>query len=513
MCDVEALIVGSGYGGAVAALRLGLAGIETVVLERGRRWEILDPTSNATFATFQEPDGRAEWLNTVTRTPAYEGTPIDKYTGVLELRQVGGYTFMAGCGVGGGSLVYGGILIQPTGRLFRRAFPASVDYAEMDAVYYPRVRSVIHTAAIPDDILESEDFRGLRVLRDHAVAAGFPERPWSENPDGNCTVRFPMAVDWDLVRDEMSGTKVRSVAAAQFWFGNNSGAKQSLERDYLRRAEATGRVAIRPLHEVRSVAATGSGTYRVEYAIRIETGTVVATGSLTCRYLFMAAGTLGTNALLLRAKAGGHLPHLSEELGTQLGNDGDTFVYRTKLKEVTNPHLGGPGAIAILNYDNPIAPCLMMRAPLPRFAQDFPDKNAIGTFVFAQTDHRGRFGYVPETDSIELDYPPDPVAQKASDSLARTIARVAGGEVSPVSFNITGHQIGGAAMGRVCDDSGRALGHPGLYVVDGALMPGSTTPTNPAFTIAAIAERSLDRIIATDIRSRFRSRATATEQH
>jgi cholesterol oxidase len=100
MTDVDAIVIGSGYGGAVAALRLGQAGIETLVLERGRRWDIIDPTCDATFATFERPDGRAEWLNTVTKTPAYDGIPIERYTGVLELRQVGGYTFMAGCGVG-----------------------------------------------------------------------------------------------------------------------------------------------------------------------------------------------------------------------------------------------------------------------------------------------------------------------------------------------------------------------------------------------------------------------------
>ena len=77
MADCQAIVVGTGYGGAVAALRLGEAGVETLVLERGRRWTIEDPTSNATFATFEQQDGRAEWLNGTgkTRTPAYDGNP------------------------------------------------------------------------------------------------------------------------------------------------------------------------------------------------------------------------------------------------------------------------------------------------------------------------------------------------------------------------------------------------------------------------------------------------------
>src|SRR6266496_955474 len=102
MADFQAIVVGSGYGGAVATLRLGEAGFDTLVLERGRRWTIEDPTSNATFATFEQPDGRAEWLNPTgqAKTPAYEGNPIEKYTGTLEILEISGSPYLAGAGVG-----------------------------------------------------------------------------------------------------------------------------------------------------------------------------------------------------------------------------------------------------------------------------------------------------------------------------------------------------------------------------------------------------------------------------
>ncbi|MEH2351401.1 MAG: GMC oxidoreductase [Nostoc sp.] len=65
---------------------------------------------------------------------------------------------------------------------------------------------------------------------------------------------------------------------------------------------------------------------------------------------------------------------------------------------------------------------------------------------------------------------------------------------------ITGHPLGGVPIGKACDPFGRVYGYNRLYVVDGSLIPGSAACTNPSFTIAALAERCLDKIIAQDIK-------------
>ena len=65
--------------------------------------------------------------------------------------------------------------------------------------------------------------------------------------------------------------------------------------------------------------------------------------------------------------------------------------------------------------------------------------------------------------------------------------------------NSTWHSLGGACMGTVCDLEGRVKGQKGLYVLDGALIPGSTLCCNPSMTIAAVAERAMDRIVAQDV--------------
>nr|WP_308189203.1 NAD(P)-binding protein [Nostoc mirabile] len=120
----QCVIIGSGFGGSVTALRLAQAGIHCLVLERGGRWSIT-PAQN-TFATLRTPDGRCSWLSSFAVFG--EPVPIDVYTGVLELLQEDGINVYAGAGVGGGSLVYNGVTYQPTRTNFERIFPKEISY-------------------------------------------------------------------------------------------------------------------------------------------------------------------------------------------------------------------------------------------------------------------------------------------------------------------------------------------------------------------------------------------------
>jgi len=83
MTDVLAIVIGSGYGGAVAALRLGQAKVETLVMERGRRWTSLTGIQRH-VSDLREARWSCRVVEPTTKAPAYEGTPIEKYTGVLE---------------------------------------------------------------------------------------------------------------------------------------------------------------------------------------------------------------------------------------------------------------------------------------------------------------------------------------------------------------------------------------------------------------------------------------------
>jgi cholesterol oxidase len=495
---VPAIVIGSGFGGAVAALRLGQAGIDTLVLERGRRWPIR--SDGNTFATFEQPDGRAYWLRDHTGE-ALLGLPqlvkpIDRYTGLLEVIEGDGIAIGAGAGVGGGSLVFNAIIVAPQRSLFDRVFSHAIDFDEMDQVYYPRVRSAIESAPIPDDILATEYYRSSRVSLDQAVAAGFPTRP------------VDLAVNWDVVRDEIAGLRVPSAIAGQSFYGLNSGAKRSLDQNYLPQAEATGHVEVLPLHNAIAIERGHGGRYSVIVARLADDGTIVGTPQrLSCKYLFLGAGSIGTTNLLVRARATGALPALNEHVGQHWAANGDINVIRGLLPP-TNASTGGPGGHFIFeDLDNPLGPTSLVEIVLPPHINGFLAAAGAppGFANYASLGIPpaiGSFAYDEATDQVRLTWPAtDPRVANfvaAAQHTLSTLDQRTGSLTLSINPAVSAHPLGGAVMGKVCDFAGRVDRHPGLYVVDGALIEGSAGLANPSFTIAAIAERCLDQILEED---------------
>ena len=494
---IKAVIIGSGFGGAVAALRLGQAGVKTIVLERGRRWP-LTPDQN-TFTTVRNPDGRSTWLS--PKTVIFDEVPIDVYTGVLERKDENGISVLCGAGVGGGSLVYNGVTYQPSRELFYRSFPTWIDYDELDRVYYPRVRSMLKASPLPQDILATTYYRSTRVFLEQATVAGISNR------------LVDMAIDWDIVRQEINGTKIPSAIVGEYLYGINSGAKNSLDRNYLAQAEQTGFVEILPLHVATAITEVPEQGYRVSYNQINESGEIVASKFINCRHLFLAAGSMGTSKLLVKAKATGALRRLNNYVGQGWGNDGDSLGSRSGLPP-TNPGQGGPGAGLVEHFDNPLGPISLINYPL----WNAPEGTLLSLAMGIPSDS-GSFNYDAATDSVKLIWPTGSLGNKkllkniaftykTLDRRNTTVANQPQTEVtlgshrlqnrltSEASATITAHPLGGAILGKVCDLYGRVVGYQGLYVVDGALIPGSTGCANPSLTIAAIAERCMDRIIA-----------------
>ncbi len=485
---VEAVVIGSGFGGSVAALRLGQAGIHTVLLERGRRWSITNAQN--TFTTYQNPDGRAAWLSPTT----WDGVPVDIYTGILERKDENGITVLCGSGVGGGSLVYNATLYQPPRELFYRVFPQAISYHEMDKIYYPLVRSMLKPSPIPKDILATKYYESSRLYLQQATTAGLPN------------YLADVAVDWNIIREEIQGTKVPSAIVGQDWYGINSGAKNSLDRNYLAQAEQTGYVEILPLHIVTEITEVPGVGYRISSNQINESGETIASKYITCKYLFLGAGSMGTSALLVKAKATGTLPSLNEYIGQGWATDGDGYGIRSGLPPVSTPR-GGPSSAIVQHFDNPIGPVSVV------YGTPWGDAETVLTCLcIGLPAERGSFNYDAATGLVKLTWPFDaPGNRKLVESLKFTFNLIDKKNTTtiykPTTNVVIGngdggscaHPLGGAVLGKACDLFGRVKGYQGLYVVDGALIPGSTGCTNPALTIAAMSERCIERIIAEDI--------------
>ena len=317
-----------------------------------------------------------------------------------------------------------------------------------------------------------------------------------------------LAVDWDIVRVEIAGQRVPSAIAGQSFYGLNSGAKRSLDHNYLAMAEATGHVEILPLHNVAAIERGHGGRYAVTIHRLNDGGEVMGSPRrLVCNHVFLAAGSIGTTSLLVRARETGALPALNEHVGLHWAANGDLPVTRGALP-FTNAGTGGPAGHFILeDLDNPFGPTSLVELVLPpHIAGALAVSGAPASFAnyasLGIPPAIGSFAYNSATDTVALNWPSnDPRLAGFLAAAQRTLSvldQSNGSLTLGVNPFVSAHPLGGAVAGKACDFEGRVKRHPGLYVVDGALIEGNTGLANPLFTIAALAERCMDRIISRD---------------
>jgi cholesterol oxidase len=487
----RAVVVGTGFGGAITALRLGRAGVPTLLLERGIRW----PTGpNAdTFPRMFTPDRRAAWLSA---TPVLTGSPPGlwkPYTGVLDRVRGRGMDILCGAGVGGGSLVYHGMTIQPNAENFARSLPSVLDHDAFDRDYYRRVAAVLQPAPIPDDVLAAPEYRSSRQFLGRVAAAGL---------EG---FRVPLPLDWEFARKELRGEAARSYTTGDVIYGANNGGKRSVDVTYVAAAEATGHVELAVLHVVRDIERDGSGRW-VVHVDRIDTdGAVQERKRIVTDALFLGAGSAGTTRLLVKAKAKELVPDLPDGVGSRWGNNGDRIYSWTPIGDSPGALQGGPACVGVKDWANPAAPLTVIQGGVP-FPVDLGTTSVIG---FGLVEPRGEFRYDPVQDDAVLHWSQayDATLTAAIQERIRSIVgggTLTGGVLNPTldttAFDTTTyHPLGGATIGDVCDPYGRVLGQRGLYVTDGALIPGSTGACNPSLTIAALAERNMDAVVTQDV--------------
>ncbi len=492
---VAALVIGTGYGGSVAALRLAEAGVDVHMAEMGMAWDTPGPDGKI-FANTTSPDYRSYWLRTRTKQPLsnFLGFPIDKavprHTGILDAEEFGGITVYQGRGVGGGSLVNGGMAVTPRRENFAAVLP-TVDAAEMYGTYYPRANAGLGVNTVDPAWFETaECYQYARVGREHARRSGFP------------FVFVPDVYDWDHMKREQAGTAPRSALAGEILYGNNHG-KKTLQQTYLARAKATGRVTVSPLHKVTTVAPAAGGGYRVTIDQIDTDGNTVATKEVTADKVFFAAGSVGTSKLLVKLRATGALPRLDDEVGTGWGDNGNVMCGRANHMWDATGAL--QSSIPTAGIDNWAAGGAFAEvAPLPTGIETY----ASFYLSITKNPHRARFTWNAAAGRAELDW--QTAWKQPSIDAAKTIFDKINAKEGTIyrtdlfgaykiwGDHLTYHPLGGAVLGRATDNYGRLRGYPGLYVIDGALIPGNAS-VNPFVTITALAERNIEKIVAADL--------------
>ncbi len=479
----EAIVAGSGFGASATALRLAQSGTQVTILERGLRWPH-DPQREI-HTSDMLADGRGVFRRTSFTN--LTGLPVvcDYFSGVLDATDYEHISVWRGAAVGGGSIIFTGVMIAPERRFFDAVFGNSLDYDEMASTWYPKVRQMLRLSPLPEDIYQTPNFGHSRRWDQDARRAGFDPQ------------RIDGIWNWDVVRSELDGRTRASATVGDSNMGNSNGAKFDLTQNYIPAAEATGRATVCYGHQVLAISRERDGRYVVDVESTDPTGAVLARKTLTCDRLFLGAGSIGTSELLVRAQATGALPNLNEHVGKGWGTNGDAGMVRS-FGFSDGTAQAAPSASRIVDESG--MPLSLENWYVPGLPVNI---GMLGTLAMTLDSQRADFAYDGGSHRGVLNWP-----KNGHDATVEALRAVQNkmafaGTTLPsalpfakdVNSSFTAHPLGGAVLGKATDGYGRVKGYDGLHVLDGAAIPGSTGTVNPSLTITALAERYIAQII------------------
>jgi len=276
--------------------------------------------------------------------------------------------------------------------------------------------------------------------------------------------------------------------------------------NYLRDALDTGLVRIRTLSQVTGVIFSKSTKlYTIEVTELLPNGSINRTYEIVTPKVFMAAGSVHTTALLVRASLNGDLPDLNVEVGRHWGNNADLFSLRDSGVS-TNIGQGAPASFGI--FANEVQDGVTVMDIPASWATNTNNGRSTAQLIMGNLHgERGILTYDKTSDTVTINFPTNPRPDAKAYSSAQAVFALlnrdnpgSSGTLPPIeqAAAVTGHPLGGVVYLRATDYACRALGYKNLYIVDSSLVPGFAGAVNPAFTVAALAEQCLDFILASN---------------
>ncbi len=512
--DFDYIVIGSGFGGSVSAMRLAEKGYSVAVIERGKRWRTADfPKTN--------------W-----NIRKYLWAPIARCFGIQAITLLRDVMILHGCGVGGGSLVYANTLLVPPDRVFEDPrWSALGRWKEDLAPHYATAQRMLGVTTAPcpteaDHLLREIAEESGRGDTYHATEVGvFFGEPGK-------TVADPY---FDGEGPERAGC----IECGGCMVGCRHNAKNTLDKNYLYFAEKRGAQVI-PETQVLDIRELPGGGYEVETQ-KITDWIFKRRRTLRARGIVLSGGVLGTVPLLLRCKQRGSLSRLSEALGDYVRTNSEALVGASSRRRdvdysrgiaiasgywpTEDTHIemvrygegqdfmsllttslvgGGPPWPRPLRYAYEI-----IRHPMRFLRHCNPSHWArrTGILLVMQLlpNHMSlglrRRWYWPFSKRLDTMWQSDqkvpkyfPLANETAERLAEKMDGDPASNLGEVLFSTTStaHILGGCPMGAdasqgVIDKLGRVYGYDNLYVVDGSIVPVNLS-VNPSLTICALAE-------------------------
>jgi cholesterol oxidase len=508
----DVLIIGSGFGGSVSALRLSEKGYRVGVLEAGRR--------------FSDND----FPKTSWRLSRFLFFPKLGLTGIQRIHALPNVLILAGAGVGGGSLVYANTLYRPTDRYFSDSQWSEItDWKAELSPWYDQAERMLGVQKNP--YFTNSDKAMKEVADEMGVGDTFTMAPLG--------VHFGRKPG-ELVSDPYFGgvgpDRIGCLQCGSCMTGCRHNAKNTLPKNYLGLAEGAG-AEVYPLTTVRSLEEI-SGGWRVVAAS--STSWIGRKKIFTADQVIISAGTYNTQKLLHKMKSSGKLLNISPKLGELSRTNSESLVgaimpntdidfshgaaITSSFYPDENTHIEpvryGKGSNLMGLLQTAMTDGLQVKERRKQWLKTLVRNPGVITTIFnvkrwsertvialvmqdvdsAIKVHskRGIFGWrlTSENDSERPNATYIPAANETARKIAKRYGGIAGGHIGDlVNAPFTAHFVGGCVIGQSAEDGvidpyHRVWNYPTLHVIDGSTITANLG-VNPSLTITAQAERAI----------------------